>query len=468
MKAVFSTSSPSMQSRLLMQTIGIVVAVWFGAVGIVWWDTQHELDELFDAHLAHAAAILVTQQAGDLEQDDEDNDQDGRTDVDTPLLHKYAPRVAYQVFHHDQLSHHSANSSHRPMSEKSEGFSTEILEDGQAWRVFVTNGAEKGDRVYVAEQISSRDDIMWTILRSQFIPFVFALPILAAGVWLSVRQGLSPLARIRRALLSESDRSNKDLLGMQAPKEIEPLIRAIIESQSKLQAKLDAEARFTGDAAHELRTPIAAIRAHAQVIERMIPKDSEAERLSLSDMLAACDRASRLIEQLLALARLESSEQAAASREICRVDRLVMHAARELAPRGLERDQVIEMHIDENQSIEDCVNPALIEALVRNLMDNAIRYTPIGGQVQLRMEGLSPSCLWRLVIEDSGPGLTESQLSRLGERFFRVLGSQETGSGLGWSIVRRICHHEKLHVHVGRSANVGGLSVEITKPLSKG
>ena len=134
---------------------------------------------------------------------------------------------------------------------------------------------------------------------------------------------------------------------MQAPKEIEPLIRAIIESQSKLQAKLDAEARFTGDAAHELRTPIAAIRAHAQVIERMIPKDSEAERLSLSDMLAACDRASRLIEQLLALARLESSEQAAASREICRVDRLVMHAARELAPRGLERDQVIEMHIDE-------------------------------------------------------------------------------------------------------------------------
>ncbi|NBS82825.1 MAG: two-component sensor histidine kinase, partial [Betaproteobacteria bacterium] len=112
------------------------------------------------------------------------------------------------------------------MSEKSEGFSTEILEDGQAWRVFVTNGAEKGDRVYVAEQISSRDDIMWTILRSQFIPFVFALPILAAGVWLSVRQGLSPLARIRRALLSESDRSNKDLLGMQAPKEIEPLIRA--------------------------------------------------------------------------------------------------------------------------------------------------------------------------------------------------------------------------------------------------
>ncbi|MEY3706436.1 MAG: hypothetical protein RL585_993, partial [Pseudomonadota bacterium] len=139
----------------------------------------------------------------------------------------------------------------------------------------------------------------------------------------------------------------------------------------------------------------------------MIPKDSEAERLSLSDMLAACDRASRLIEQLLALARLESSEQAAASREICRVDRLVMHAARELAPRGLERDQVIEMHIDENQSIEDCVNPALIEALVRNLMDNAIRYTPIGGQVQLRMEGLSPSCLWRLVIEDSGPGLTE-------------------------------------------------------------
>jgi two-component system sensor histidine kinase QseC len=442
MKAVFSTSSPSMQSRLLMQTIGIVVAVWFGAVGIVWWDTQHELDELFDAHLAHAAAILVTQQAGDLEQDDDDNDQDGRTDVDTPLLHKYAPRVAYQVFHHDQLSHHSANSSHRPMSEKSEGFSTEILEDGQAWRVFVTKGAEQGDRVYVAEQISSRDDIMWTILRSQFIPFVFAL--------------------------SESDRSNKDLLGMQAPKEIEPLIRAIVESQSNLQAKLDAEARFTGDAAHELRTPIAAIRAHAQVIERMIPKDSEAERLSLSDMLAACDRATRLIEQLLALARLESSEQAAASRELCRVDQLVMQAARELAPRGLERDQVIEMHIDEHQSIEDCVNPALIEALVRNLMDNAIRYTPIGGQVQLRMEGLSKSWLWRLVIEDSGPGLTESQLTRLGERFFRVLGSQETGSGLGWSIVRRICHHEKLHVHVGQSANVGGLSVEITKPLSEG
>ncbi|NCW86181.1 MAG: HAMP domain-containing protein [Oxalobacteraceae bacterium] len=227
---------------------------------------------------------------------------------------------------------------------------------------------------------------------------VYALAaILVSGLfgWAAVHCGLAPLRAIKAHAAAVTAQRLHACMPVQAvPVELADLAHTLNQMLERLQDDFRRLSEFASDLAHELRTPIAAIRAHAQVIERMIPKDSEAERLSLSDMLAACDRASRLIEQLLALARLESSEQAAASREICRVDRLVMHAARELAPRGLERDQVIEMHIDENQSIEDCVNPALIEALVRNLMDNAIRYTPIGGQVQLRMEGLSKSWLW--------------------------------------------------------------------------
>ena len=452
-----------MQSRLLLQTIGVITSVWIAAISMVWWDTQHELDELLDAHLAHAAAILVTQQAGELEQDADDHDRDGRTDVDTPLLHKYAPRVAYQVFHDGHLSHHSANSGHIPMSSKHEGFSTETLDDGNVWRVFVAQGAEHGDRVYVAERMQSRDDIMWAILRSQFLPFLFALPILAAGVWVSVRQGMRPLVRVRNALMQESERLEDPIWRSKVPKEIEPLIAAIVESQAKLKSKLEAEARFTSDAAHELRTPIAAMRAHAQVIAATLEPRDKASKARIDDLLAACDRSSRLIEQLLALARLDSHPGATThlERHQVRVDQSLVRVSRDLASRALQKGQRIELLVADDQAIEDSLTPALFESLIRNVLDNAIRYTPTDGQVLVKLIGPQQSAAWTLIIEDSGPGLSDLDLNRLGERFFRVIGHGESGSGLGWSIIKRICSHEGLQINATRSEKLGGLLVSI-------
>ena len=162
----------SLQARLLSMVLGLAALVWFSAAVLTWVDTQHELDELLDGHLAQAAALLVVQQAG---ADDDDHEL-----VDAPSLHKYAPKVAFQVFHDGQLMTRSANAGQQPMATQLAGFSTVRMPDGEQWRVFAAQGAETDIQVFVGEKVESRDAILRAVLRSVFWPLLIALPLLAA------------------------------------------------------------------------------------------------------------------------------------------------------------------------------------------------------------------------------------------------------------------------------------------------
>ncbi|MCJ7800357.1 MAG: sensor histidine kinase N-terminal domain-containing protein, partial [Polaromonas sp.] len=168
-------SSPrSLQGRLLALVLSVVVVVWLATALLTWFDVRHELDELLDGHLAQAAALLVVQQAQDMENDDEG--------LDAPTLHRYAPQVAFQVFHEGQLAMRSANAPVAPMVEAGKhfksGFKT-VQIAGRAWRVFAAHGAERDVQVYIGEQTSSRFSILWAVLRSTLWPMLVALPLLA-------------------------------------------------------------------------------------------------------------------------------------------------------------------------------------------------------------------------------------------------------------------------------------------------
>lgn len=219
------------------------------------------------------------------------------------------------------------------------------------------------------------------------------------------------------------------------------------------------ERQFTADAAHELRTPIAAIRMQAQVA--LGASQPEEKKVALENMMQGCDRATRLISQMLALSRLEADNayHVEGSQEMINVVAETRQQLAESAHEWLSRKQTL--NFDAPDTLMLSVKPEWLSVLVRNLVENASRYSPNGATIQVTWQDLpSP----RLTVEDSGPGLSDVALSRLGDRFFRVLGQQAQGSGLGWSIVKRIANLSGIQVHVLHSPLLGGLRVELHWP----
>jgi two-component system sensor histidine kinase QseC len=445
----------SLQGRLLALVLGLVVGVWSVTAALTWLDVQHELGELLDSHLAQAAALLVAQQAGEIEDDEHG--------IDAPLLHRYAQQVAFQVFHEGRLALRSSNAPIEPMlafnGSADEGFRT-VEMGGATWRVFATHGSEQDTQVFVGEQVASRNAILWAVLRSALTPMLLALPVLALAAWWAVRRGVAPMRALGRTLAQRQPQALQPIAVDHAPSEMAPMLDALNGLFQRIGELMASERRFTADAAHELRTPIAAIRAQAQVA--MASADDAERRHALQATLQGCDRATRLVEQLLTLSRLESgSAPALAALDIGPVVRQVVADAASLA---LARHQTIEL-----EAAEPCLVPAeatLLAMLVRNLVDNAIRYSPAGARVRVAIRRAPWGA--SLTVEDSGPGMSAADMERLGERFFRVIGSGQSGSGLGWSIARRIAAALAAELEVSRSASMGGLAVVVRLPSGAG
>ncbi|MFY7864702.1 ATP-binding protein [Roseateles sp.] len=447
----------SLQGRLLAWVLSGVLALWLSLSVTIWWDASHELDELLDGHLAQAAALLVAQQSG------ADADDDERA-IDAPTLHRYANKVAFQVFHEGRLVQRSAQAPAEPMLRFEEGFREGLRNaeiEGRRWRVFAAFGAERDVQVYVGERLDSRRSILWAVLRGALWPMALSLPLLALAVWWTVRRGTAPLRELGQTL---SQRSALDLAPLDlpaAPSEMQPMLRAMNDLFARISALMQAERRFTADAAHELRMPIAAIRAQAQVA--LAEPDAHLRQHALQATLLGCDRATRLVEQLLTLARLEAGERPAfQTLDLAQVLRQVLA---DLAPAALQRGQMLSL--DEAPASATLQgNEPLISALLRNLIDNALRYSPAGARVELRLQAVDTSAEaeggWRLLVDDSGPGMSAAELQRLGERFYRVLGHEASGSGLGWTIAQRIAELHGAVLQAGLSERLGGLQVSLS------
>ncbi len=455
-------ASRSLQARLLKMVLALVTLVWLSAAVLTWYDAQHELDELLDGHLAQTASLLLEQERSvdnaehDLKPGPE-HESDPRF-LSAPALHKYAGKIAFQVFHEGLLVSRSAQVDSTPLTQLVSGFETLRRADGSRWRVFATPGHEHDVRILVAEQTSLRDDILWAVLRSVLKPSLLALPMLVLAIWWSVRRGLMPLRLLGQAVSQRQPHTTQPIALTDTPLEVQSLVQALNALFERIAQMMELERRFTADAAHELRTPIAAIRAQVQVA---MGADATGRTHALNYALAGCDRASHLVEQLLTLARLE----AAPAGHSTRVDlaALTRQIATALAPTALARQQILELDAPPYPA-ELLGNETLVGVLLRNLLDNALRYSPSGATIHVSVSTQSQGALLR--VQDSGAGMTDEQLAHLGERFFRVLGSDQPGSGLGWSIVRRVAQAHDAHVSVTRSALLGGLDVSVQWPLA--
>jgi two-component system sensor histidine kinase QseC len=438
----------SLQTRLLAGVLGLVMVVWLGAAVATWFDARHELDELLDSHLAQAASLLVAQQLSP--------DDDGPA-MDAPVAHRYASRVAFQVFHEGALVVRSANAPAAPMAPLVAGFSTVRMPQGREWRVFASVQRARDVYVLVGEETAARGDILQAILRSMLLPLAFALPLLAVGGWWAVRQGLQPLRQLSQVLGLRQPQALEPVQIADLPPEMRPMVQALNGLLERIARMRESERRFTADAAHELRTPMAAIRAQAQVALGA-GADAAQRQHALHATLEGCDRATRLVEQLLTLARLEATGTLPSDTlDLCAVAR---STAADLAPAALQRQQILELEADTACPVPG--DAVLAGVLVRNLVDNALRYCPDGARIRVEVASQSGNTVLR--VEDSGPAMSNADMARLGERFYRVLGTGQSGSGLGWSIVKRIVDVHGAQVHLQRSSELGGLSVTVSWP----
>jgi two-component system sensor histidine kinase QseC len=441
-----SRAAPSLQVRLLGLMFGVLAALWAATLALTLSDTRHELDELLDAHLAQSASQLLVQDA----------DADGDVEApEAPILHRYAPRVAFQVWSDGRLAQQSANAPALPFGPvaRRDGFSQ--FDDGHGpWRVFAAYDTARRRQVYVGERLGARAEILSAVLRGVSWPLALALPVLGLATWWTVRRGLAPLRRLGQALAARGADALEPVPveGMFA--EMLPLAASLNDLLRRIADLLANERRFTADAAHELRTPVAAIRMQAQVARAAT--DDAARAHALDGLLAGCDRAARLIDQLLTLARVESAQ--APDMAPVELAALVRGVMAELAPAALAKGQQLELDAPGAYAVRG--DALLLAVLVRNLVDNAVRYAPQGAPILVRVRRDGNEVV--LEVEDGGPGLEDDALARLGERFYRVPGSAAAGSGLGWSIVRRIAAAHGARVNVRRSARWGGLAVTVT------
>ena len=293
--------------------------------------------------------------------------------------------------------------------------------------------------VQVAETLEKRKTLATEIVKGTMVPQFVTLPLAVLLVWLALVRGIKPLAQLEKRIRARKPDDMSPLDDTAVPEEVAPLVSSINDLLSRLKVSLTTQKRFLADAAHQLKTPLAGLRMQADLAQR--ETDADELKKSLKHIGRASIRATHTVNQLLALARAETTGRSLAKHRIDLVN-IAREAMADSVPRALEKK--IDLGYDgpaagqRPTQIEG--NATLLKEMVRNLLDNAINYTPENGQVTLRLLTDRFSGVLVLLVEDSGPGIPESERELVFQPFYRALGTNVDGSGLGLAIVLEIAN----------------------------
>lgn len=438
----------SLQARLVALMLVAVTLFGLSAGHESYENALHEVDEIFDAQLAQLGQILLAVAS---HVDGDETKDTGRS------IHKYQRSMAFQMWTTEKgspriLLQFGAMPATLPDPLPPEGYS-EGRWQGKQWRCYRQRDAQRNLDVIVGQTDEARNELAREVAWHNIAPFLFGIPLLAFAALLAISFGLRPLRKLAQELHLRSPERLDPIHLVDTPQEIQPVLDALGQLLTRVAATLENERRFTSDAAHELRTPIAALRAQVQAA--MLTHDPAERQESLSKALQGISRMSHLVGQLLTLARLdalsasthlEPLDLAAATRESCA----------ELGPKALAKNIELELKGEGGALIS--ASPDLLRVLVRNLLDNAIRYTPVGGQVVVAIRALG-NAAYRLEVCDNGPGVADAQLAQLGRRFSRFNPTLAEGVGLGLSIVLRIAEIHRAEISFSRATATGGFRV---------
>ncbi|MET3389749.1 two-component system OmpR family sensor kinase [Variovorax sp. 1140] len=328
---------------------------------------------------------------------------------------------------------------------------------GTTYRVFSMQ--TRGLVIQVAQDMAARRHMAGTLALRTIAPVALMAPLLMLVVWWVVSRSLAPVARVRRQVASRQADDLSPVSDENLPDEVRPLVQELNLLFDRVRHAFDAQKHFVADAAHELRSPLAALKLQVQGLQRA-PDDASRE-LAVSRLVAGIDRATRLVEQMLALARHEASIAAGARPEpvdLAEVARLaVSDAVAAAQARGID---IGIAHADEAAVVLG--QSEALRMLLRNLLENAIKYTPVEGRVDIGIARVGDAV--ELTVDDSGPGLPPEERERVLDRFYRSGESQAPGSGLGLAIVKSIADLHGATVALDQSSSLGGLRVLVRFP----
>ncbi|MBI4203401.1 MAG: sensor histidine kinase N-terminal domain-containing protein [Betaproteobacteria bacterium] len=329
-----------------------------------------------------------------------------------------------------------------------------------AVRVPVQPGSARGAvMIHVAERLTIRADSARQLIFGMVLPQALLVFATALAVWYGVGRGLKPLASLRQEIESRSHRDLSALPEAQAPNEVQPLIRAMNDLLARLSAALASQQRFIADAAHQLRTPLAGIKTQTELALRNAQSDEV--QATLRQLHTATEQTTRLVNQLLSLARAEPGARREHATEPLDLGALARNTTTEWVPRALERN--IDLGFDgPDAAVKIDGNAFLLKELLNNVLDNAIRYTQRGGQVTVRV--VPDTRTVKLAVEDTGPGIPARERERVFERFYRLLGGGSEGCGLGLAIVREIAQSHGAEITLDAGPNGVGTAVQIAFP----
>jgi two-component system, OmpR family, sensor kinase len=434
----------SVRARLLVWLTGGVLLL--GALGgwMVYRNALAEADAFFDYHLRQTAMLLRDQPveyllAPDLPQSDADYDFVVQVwSLDGIRVYLSRPHAVLPVI-------------------TTIGFSTAATSEGR-WRVYGVQAPTKV--IQVAQPMRVREQQAVHLAVRTLTPFMLLLPLLVVLIWFAVGHALEPLKRLTLLVKARKVSALDPLPDASLPGEVQPLVGALNDLLGRLGNALERERGFLADAAHELRTPLTALHLQMGALARATNEAERAE--AMAHLSAGVQRAIRLVEQLLALARQEP--RAEMVRERLRLDELAREVVAEMV--ALADARKIDLGISASQPAFVLGDADSLRTMLRNLVDNAVRYTPESGRVDVSVEQPAEGSGTTLKVVDTGPGIEEGERSRVFDRFYRTPGTSPPGSGLGMAIVKAIVDAHGARISLGSGPEGRGLAVEVHFPAA--
>ncbi|MEQ1668290.1 MAG: ATP-binding protein [Sulfuriferula sp.] len=426
----------SIRQRLLLWLIlGMLLST--GVAGLsMYWLAQDEANELFDYQIKQIALALPNHlNPANITNIDEDPEEDGVIQLwdEHGVLH-FVSHPARALPHYSRA-----------------GLYTVTVQDRQ-WRIYGTYRHKQ--YVQVAQPMTAREELAAGLALRMLTPFAILIPLLAGLIWLVVGRSLRPLQTVTTAVAARHADAMQPLEEAGLPQEIQPMVIALNSLLARLNLALEGQRAFIADAAHELRSPLTALKLQLQLTERAT---TDAQRaVAFEKLHQRLDRSIHLVQQLLALARSEPRVEISVMHEVD-LSELAQTAVQDFAVLARARDLILQLEILPQVRVMGVAADLL--TLINNLLDNALRYTPEHGKVQLQVALEDGVPILRVI--DTGTGIPIADRERVFDRFYRIMGTEATGSGLGLAIVRNIADAHHAHVQLEDNPLAMGLMVVV-------
>lgn len=410
----------------------------------VFLSCWHEIEEVYDAQLVHSAKTLLQISEKAVIRDDDARVILGDEEADPK--HEYERNTGYRIWLKDRVVTQSSFADSFPVIE-TPGFANVVI-NGQKWRFFRLDDPHKNMRIETFEKLEIRYELIIQIIFSVMTPLILFFPVMAVAIWKGSTKGLEPLTELSADMDLRNANDLTAISDVHAPREIKPLTGAINHLMARLEESFRHEREFTDHAAHELRTPLAALKTRTQVMARKFA-DREDAPAQFADLNGIIDRASNLVDKLLSMARLQNS-----SFDLARMDLSEKVMEQVIVFQTLAEQKNIIFDVSVEPNIFVMADNAGISLMIGNLLENALKYAPVQSHIKVSL-----SQNGNLEIADQGPGIADTEKQKVFGRFYRIQGTTAQGSGLGLAIVKWIADVHGIKIKL-KDVRPTGLAVQ--------